>query len=151
MNSFYEITEYLRKKIENIKEVNTLKFSSQDQSDLNKKDIYPLVYINPMSAPSTRNTSVVAFTFEIAALDQRDQSNLTNLTDKFTGNDNLIDNLNITHAILNKLYIELESDLNDSGIEIENISSMTPIFTQQVNLLDGWFYTITLKMKNVQC
>lgn len=151
MNSFYEITEYLRKKIENIKEVNTLKFSSQDQSDLNKKDIFPLVYINPMSAPSTRNTSVVAFTFEIAALDQRDQSNLVNLTDKFTGNDNLIDNLNITHAILNKLYIELESDLDDSGIEIENISSMTPIFTQQVNLLDGWFFTITLKMKNTQC
>lgn len=150
MNSFYKITEHLRNIIDNISEVNTLKFSSQDQADLNKKDIYPLVYINPISAPNTQNTSVVAFTFEIAALDQRDQSDLVNLTDKFTGNDNLIDNLNITHAILNKIHIALDSEMEEDII-LDNISGMTPIFSQQINLLDGWFFTITLKMRNVQC
>lgn len=150
MNSFYKVTDYLKKYLQSDPNVKTVKFSSQDHSDLNDKNMYPLVYINPISSPRTNDRSTVSFSFEIAALDQRDQSN-EYLTDKFSGNDNLIDNLNITHAILNALSLYLYDNDYDPLIELDRVSDMSPIFSQQVNLLDGWFFTITLKIANIQC
>lgn len=149
MNSFYRITEYVRKRLESNKNVGTTIFSSQDHSDLNRKNIYPLVYINPISSPID-GISTSSFTLEIAALDQRDDSNEF-LTDKYTGNDNLIDNLNITHAILNDLYVYLSQDPDQTDIELVNATPMNPIYSQQANLLDGWVFNITLKITNDEC
>lgn len=149
MNSFYKIVEHIKGRLDNNKNVGTTIFSSQDHSDLNKKNIYPIVYINPISAP-VNGIGLSSFSFEVAAMDQRDESNEF-LTDKFTGNDNLIDNLNITHSILNDLYTYLEMDPNDSDIILDNASAMTPIYSQQANLLDGWLFNITLKIKNDGC
>lgn len=150
MNAFYKISDIIKSRLENNPNVKTIKFSSQDHSDLNDKNIYPLCYLNPMGSSLSEDNSVVEFTFEVAAMDQRSQSN-EYLTDKYTGNHNLIDNLNITHTILTDLQMYLRTDPDDVGIEISRVSEMSPIFSQQVNLLDGWVFTITIKMVNTQC
>ena len=148
MNQFYLVVELLRQRLENNPNVNTVVFSRTDEKDLYKKSIYPLVQINPTAAPMT-SSQVSYFSFEIACLDQRDISKSI-ATDKFEGNDNIQDNLNITYTILNDLVSWLRRQNNTYSIELESVSEANPIIFNDYNLLDGWFITITLKIPNNQ-
>ena len=148
MNQFYLVVDFLRQRLENNPNVNTVVFSRTDEKDLYKKSIYPLVQINPTSAPMT-SSQVSYFSFEIACLDQRDISKSIT-TDKFDGNDNIQDNLNITYTILNDLVSWLRLQNNNNYIELESVSDATPIIFNDYNLLDGWFITLTLKIPNKQ-
>jgi hypothetical protein len=148
MNAFYLVVDFLRSRLEDNPNNNTVIFGRTEDKDLYKKSIYPLTHINPVSAPMS-SSQVSYFSFEIACLDQRDISkSVTN--DKFEGNDNLQDNLNITYTILNDLinYIRLQN--NNYNIEIEDVSDASPIVFSDFNLLDGWFITLTLKIPNNQ-
>ena len=148
MNAFYLVVDFLRSRLEDNPNNNTVVFGRTEDKDLYKKSIYPLTHINPVSAPMS-SSQVSYFSFEIACLDQRDISKSAT-TDKFEGNDNLQDNLNITYTILNDLvnYIRLQN--NNYNIEIENISDASPIIFNDYSLLDGWFISITLKIPNNQ-
>lgn len=148
MNAFYLVVDFLRNRLESNPNNNTVVFGRTEDKDLYKKSIYPLTHINPVSAPMS-SSQVSYFSFEIACLDQRDISKSI-ATDKFEGNDNLQDNLNITYTILNDLvnYIRLQN--NNYSIEIESVSDASPIIFNDYNLLDGWFITITLKIPNSQ-
>lgn len=148
MNAFYLVVDFLRNRLEDNPNNNTVVFGRTEDKDLYKKSIYPLTHINPVSAPMS-SSQVSYFSFEIACLDQRDISKSV-ATDKFEGNDNLQDNLNITYTILNDLvnYIRLQN--NNYNIEIENVSDASPIIFNDYNLLDGWFISITLKIPNNQ-
>ena len=148
MNAFYLVVDFLRSRLEDNPNNNTVVFGRTEDKDLYKKSIYPLTHINPVSAPMS-SSQVSYFSFEIACLDQRDISKSIP-TDKFEGNDNLQDNLNITYTILNDLvnYIRLQN--NNYNIEIENISDASPIIFNDYSLLDGWFISITLKIPNNQ-
>jgi hypothetical protein len=148
MNAFYLVVDFLRSRLEDNPNNNTVVFGRTEDKDLYKKSIYPLTHINPVSAPMS-SSQVSYFSFEIACLDQRDISKSV-ATDKFEGNDNLQDNLNITYTILNDLvnYIRLQN--NNYNIEIEDVSEANPILFSDFNLLDGWFITLTLKIPNNQ-
>ena len=148
MNAFYLVVDFLRNRLESNPNNNTVVFGRTEDKDLYKKSIYPLTHINPVSAPMS-SSQVSYFSFEIACLDQRDISKSIT-TDKFEGNDNLQDNLNITYTILNDLvnYIRLQN--NNYNIEIEDVSEASPIVFNDFNLLDGWFITLTLKIPNNQ-
>ena len=148
MNAFYLVVDFLRNRLESNPNNNTVVFGRTEDRDLYKKSIYPLTHINPVSAPMS-SSQVSYFSFEIACLDQRDISKSV-ATDKFEGNDNLQDNLNITYTILNDLvnYIRLQN--NNYSIEIESVSDAQPIIFNDYNLLDGWFISLTLKIPNNQ-
>lgn len=148
MNQFYLTVDLLRDRLEGNENVNTVVFGRTEDRDLYKKSIYPLVHINPTSAPMN-STQVSYFSFEIAALDQRDISKAP-ITDKFEGNDNLQDNLNITYTILNDLVTWLKLNNNSNYIELESVSDAAPILFNDYNLLDGWLITVTLKIPNNQ-
>jgi hypothetical protein len=149
MDRYYKVAQFLFQQLIDDPNVNTVAFGNLDNVDLNKKTIYPLAYLNVLSAPM--NTSYVdTFTFEVAVLDQRDISN-SPIIDKFNGNDNLQDNLNICHAILSKLVKYLRENHNEDGIELESVTAATPILQPTVNLLDGWLLNMTLKIENIQC
>lgn len=148
MNQFYLVVDFLRHRLENNPNNNTVIFGRTNEKDLYKKSIYPLTHINPVSAPMT-SSQVSYFSFEIACLDQRDISKSIT-TDKFEGNDNFQDNLNITYTILNDLVNYIRIQNNNYNIEIESVSDATPIIFNDYNLLDGWFITITLKIPNNQ-
>ena len=148
MNQFYLAVELLRQRLENNPNVNTVVLSKTDEKDLYKKSIYPLVQINPTGAPMG-SSRVSYFTFEIACLDQRDISKSI-ATDKFEGNDNLQDNLNITYTILNDLVSWLRRQNNDNMIELDNVTDAQPILFKDFNILDGWYIEVTLMMPNNQ-
>lgn len=148
MNQFYLVVDLLRERLQNNPNVNTVVFGRTEERDLYKKSIYPLVHINATSAPMN-SSQVSYFSFEIAALDQRDISKEPT-TDKFEGNDNLQDNLNITYTILNDLVNWLRLQNNNNYIELDSVSNASPIIFRDYNLLDGWLITITLKIPNNQ-
>lgn len=148
MNQFYLVVDLLKERLQNNPNVNTVVLSRTEEKDLYKKSIYPLVQINPVSAPMT-SSQVSYFSFEIAALDQRDISKSI-ATDKFEGNDNLQDNLNITYTILNDLVSWLRRQNNEYRIELYNVTDATPILFNDYSLLDGWFVEVTLMIPNNQ-
>jgi hypothetical protein len=128
-------------------DVNTVKHGDFSEADLEKKNIYPLAIINPISA-SLDNKQFNEFTFEVGVLDQRDLSNdLT--SDKFDTNSNEIDNLNTCHAVLNDLVTRIRNLYNEHNIELSSASSLTPILFSDKNILDGWSITIVLQIPNI--
>ena len=67
--------------------------------------------------------------------------------DKFDGNDNLIDNLNTCHAVLNNLITRLRLQENN-GLELLTVSDATPVLFTDHNIMDGWLITITVALPN---
>ena len=145
-NQFYRAVEMLRERLSNNPNVNTTLFGRTEEKDLYKKNIYPIAHIVTTEAPMNvdgRTNAVSYFSFEIACLDQRDISKSIAI-DKFEGNDNLQDNLNITYTILNDLVSYLKYQNNDMGISLYDVSNFTPLLFTDHNLLDGWYTTVTL-------
>lgn len=143
MRAYLKVVNLLRDELESYEDVNTVIHLARSESDLFKKNIYPLVAINPQSA--SFNGPVNEFTFEIAVMDVRDISDDETL-DKFKGNDDQIWNLNTCHAVLNKLVTFLRLRDNEDGIEITGISNLTPIILDTVGYLDGWVLTIVVQI-----
>ena len=148
MNQFYLTIDLLRDRLSSNVNVNTVIVAKKGDEDLYKKNIYPLAVINPTTADFT-NSKVTFFTFEIAALDQRDVSKSAPLN-KFDGNDNYIDNLNITSTIINDLVNYLRLQNNEDLIELVSVTDANRVENSDFNLLDGFFITIKLSIPNTQ-
>jgi hypothetical protein len=146
MNSFYKVSNKIKEVFLANPDVHTIVFGRTSERDLYKKSIYPLVHINPLSS-SFNTSSVNTFTFEIAVLDQRDLSRQTE-ADKYEGNDNEIDNLNLTHSIINRFISEFRLQNNSDEIEITNVTEATTLLMSGHNLLDGFYVNITFIIPN---
>jgi hypothetical protein len=114
-------------------------------TDINKKNIFPLVHLQVLS--STPNNGSVSFTFEVAVVDLRNISKQP-VTDKFLSNDNELDNLNTCHAILNRLITKLINQNNEYNIQLATAPTMQPIIFEESNLLDGWRVDLELLIPN---
>ena len=147
MNQFYLTIDLLKQRLLNNVNVNTVIEARDGDKDLYKKNIYPLAVVNPTSADFS-NSKVTFFTFEVAVLDQRDISKEPG--DKYNGNDNYIDNLNITSAIINDLVNYLRLQNNDDLIELVSVTDANRVENSDFNLLDGFFITIKLSIPNTQ-
>ncbi len=147
MNQFYLTIDLLKQRLLNNVNVNTVIEARDGDKDLYKKNIYPLAVVNPISADFS-NSRVTFFTFEIAVLDQRDISKEPG--DKYNGNDNYIDNLNITSTIINDLVNYLRLQNNDDLIELVSVTDANKVEMSGYNLLDGWFITLKLSVPNTQ-
>lgn len=141
MNQFHRATNLIKARLESNPYVKTVLFGVSQEKDLYKKSIYPIAHIVPVSAPmgtiKMRTNAVNMFAFEVAVLDQRDISKSI-ATEKFDGNDNLQDNLNITYFILNDLISWLKQVPNDMNIELSEVNDFSPVLFKDFNLLDGW-------------
>lgn len=147
MNQFYLTIDLLKQRLLNNVNVNTVIEARDGDKDLYKKNIYPLAVVNPVSADFS-NSRVTFFTFEIAVLDQRDISKEPG--DKYNGNDNYIDNLNITSAIINDLVNYLRLQNNDDLIELVSVTDANKVEMSGYNLLDGFYITLKLSIPNTQ-
>lgn len=145
MNQFYKVVEIIRNRLESNENCNTVLFGTLDTMDFQKKNIYPLAIIEPTGAP-LRSSAVSYFTFNIGVFDQRTSYNKLESV-KFDGNDDIQDNLNITYTILNDLmnYLRIAAD-----IEIDNIGDGRPALWNDINVLDGWVASVTIKITNNQ-
>lgn len=146
MNSYYKVTKLIKDILQANEDVHTVVHGKTEDKDLYKKSIYPLAHINPISSPFT-SSQMNEFTFEIAVLDQRDLSK-QDIENKFESNDNLIDNLNTCHAVLNNLISTLRLQNNDDMIELTSVGTATPILFKDHNILDGWLVSVTLSIPN---
>jgi len=147
MNQFYLTIDLLKQRLLNNVNVNTVIEARDGDKDLYKKNIYPLAVVNPTSADFS-NSKVTFFTFEVAVLDQRDISKEPG--DKYNGNDNYIDNLNITSAIINDLVNYLRLQNNDDLIELVSVTDANKVEMSGYNLLDGFYITLKLSIPNTQ-
>jgi len=146
MNQFYNAVELIKARLENNPQVNTVIFARTEEKDLYKKSIFPIVHINPTEMPF-RNSQVSMFTFEVGVFEQRN-INKENTDTKFEGNDNVIDNLNICHTILNDLVTYLTIQDNEFNIMLDSVTSATPLLMKDFNILDGLVLSITLMAPN---
>lgn len=145
MREFYKVTDYLKTTLSNDINVHTVTHGLRSMTDIDKKNIFPLVHLQVTS--STVDTSNVTFTFEIAVVDLRNIVKQP-VTDKFLSNDNELDNLNTCHAILNRLVSILRNTNNEFSIDLVNSPTLQPIIFEDSNLLDGWRTDLELIIPN---
>ena len=147
MREFYTTIDFLKSLLQEDINVHTILHGLKSTMDINKKNIFPIAHIQVTN--STIQTGYVGFTFEVVAVDLRNISKQM-VTDKWLGNDNELDNLNTTHAILNRLLTKLRNTRNDFKIELNNEPSLQPIIFEETNLLDGWRTEIELIIPNYE-
>lgn len=146
MGNYYKIIELIRKRLADNQMLNTIIFARVEDKDIYKKNLYPLAHIIPQSSPWT-TSQVSQISLQIRIVEQRDINKLHTNT-KFEGNDNILDNLNKCHTIMNDLLTYLSIQNNEDNIELINISNLEPILFSDHNLLDGFAVTITLSIPN---
>ena len=144
-SNFYTVVDFLKKLLQSDPIVNTVVFGKTEQTDIYKKNIFPIAHIIPVQSP-WNGASISSFTFQIGVLEQRD-INSVKKNDKFS-DDNMVDNLNLTYAVLNNLLSYLENQNNPYYIELDSVGSIQPFLFVKENLLDGWYVTITLTIRN---
>ena len=145
MREFYKVVDYLKTTLSNDVNVHTITHGLKSMMDIDKKNIFPLVHLQVTS--STVSNSMATFIFEVVAVDLRNISK-QQVTDKFLGNDNELDNLNTCHAVLNRLVSILQNQNNSDAIQLVNIPTLQPIIFEESNLLDGWRCDLELIIPN---
>lgn len=145
MREFYKVVDYLKTTLSNDINVHTITHGLRSMTDIDKKNIFPLVHLQVTS--STVSNSMATFIFEVAVVDLRNISKQP-VTDKFLGNDNELDNLNTCHAVLNRLVSILQNQNNDYAIQLVNVPTLQPIIFEESNLLDGWRCDLELVIPN---
>ena len=145
MREFYKVVDYLKTTLSNDINVHTITHGLRSMTDIDKKNIFPLVHLQVTS--STVSNSMATFIFEVAVVDLRNISKQP-VSDKFLGNDNELDNLNTCHAVLNRLVSILQNQNNDYAIQLVNVPTLQPIIFEESNLLDGWRCDLELIIPN---
>lgn len=145
MREFYKVVDYLKTTLSNDVNVHTITHGLKSMMDIDKKNIFPLVHLQVTS--STVSNSMATFIFEVVAVDLRNISK-QQVSNKFLGNDNELDNLNTCHAILNRLVSILQNQNNNDAIQLVNIPTLQPIIFEESNLLDGWRCDLELIIPN---
>lgn len=145
MREFYKVVDYLKTTLSNDINVHTITHGLRSMTDIDKKNIFPLVHLQVTS--STVSNSMATFIFEVAVVDLRNISKQP-VSDKFLGNDNELDNLNTCHAVLNRLVSILQNQNNNDGIQLVNVPTLQPIIFEESNLLDGWRCDLELIIPN---
>ena len=147
MRGFYLTIQLLKDLLEQDINVHTIVHGLRSGSDIDKKTVYPFAHLQVTS--SQADNQYISFTFEVSVLDARNSSKKI-ITNKFLKNDNELDNLNTTHAVLNRLITKLRLQNNDNKIELNNVPTLTPIIFEEMNLLDGWRTELELIIPNTE-
>lgn len=149
MRAYYELLRILYEIFDEDVDVNTITQGDITDIDLNKKNIFNLVHLSVNSSTFNENTQV--FNVTIFAMGLRDINKEVDTFDKFRTNDNEIDNLNTTHAILRRGYNKIihgKFAENGDDICVLNNPTLEPFTEQYENLLDGWSMTIDIEVED---
>ena len=115
-----------------VKKVGT-DFKEQLFNFATKDEKFPLVYVVPVDAIPTENTT--DFTLEIYCFDiiQKDRTNITTI-------------LSDTQQILNDLYLNYTFSLTDTDFDVVGSPSFIPLNNDLLDYAAGWVMTITFTM-----
>lgn len=146
MNQYTQILYYLKELAERDGFVNTVKQGEISELDIEKTNIFPLVNIAVTGGGFT-NGSTITFNIDLRCLSIRD-INKEVVNDKFWKNDNEVDNLNETLAVLNRMWTTMYRDFDENNITASENPSLEPIIYDEKNILDGWVLTFTIEVPN---
>tara|TARA_R110000772_G_C13310212_1_gene439980 strand:- start:25070 stop:25534 length:465 start_codon:yes stop_codon:yes gene_type:complete len=146
LNQYTQLLYYIKSLGDSDVFINTVTQGDVDDIDLQKMNLYPLLHIEVNGAGFT-NGSTIIFNVQIAALDVRD-INKEVITDKFWKQDNEVDNLNETLAVLNRLWSIMYRDFDDNNITASENPTLEKILESGTNLLDGWLLSFDVEMPN---
>lgn len=139
MNGYGEIIKEIEKFLIKDGIVKTITHADIFERDINELNKYPLVNIIPIGFVMDEN--VTTFNIEVECLMQRDLRKDIN-RDEYKLNNNLVDNLNTTYAVLRRLFEFLK---RDEIISVEMLGSGTPIIYENKNTLDGWNFSFNIE------
>jgi len=146
MNHYTQLLYYIKQLAEADVLVNTVTQGDFERLDLDKKNIFNLVHIFISQAQFT-NGNTVNFSVQIGAFGIRD-INKEIVTDKFWLQDNEVDNMNTTLAILNRIWLKMFTDFEKNNITASENPTLEPQLFTRANLLDGWIMTFDVEMPN---
>lgn len=147
MNQYTQLLTYIKELGEADPYVHTITQGDFDRLDLDKGLIFPLLHIT-ITGGNFNNGSTVVFNLEIAALQQRDINDEVR-TDKFWQQDNEVDNMNETLAVLNRLWLNMYRDFAENDItasedpQLEIIDQSTT-----TNNIEGWLLSFDVEVPN---
>ena len=144
MNGYSELLRYI--KLIGQPLVNTVTQGEFGDLDIDKKNIFPLLHVVVGNA-SFPSEGIVEFDAQLGCFDIRDINKEIN-TDKYYDNDNEIDNLNSTLAILNRIWLLMLNDFEENNITASASPSLEQFTESHKNLLDGWIMTFKVQVPN---
>ena len=148
MNHYTELLNYIKELADSDPLVNKVTQGNADEIDFNKMNLTPLVHIS-INAGSFTNGSSVILNVELAAVNVVDINKEVN-TDEFYFNDNRVDNLNETMAIINRIWSRMTTDFERKNIVASENPSFDEIEGIGSNALNGWNISFTVEMPNEQ-
>jgi len=146
MNHYTELLYYIKQIADADSFVNTITQGDFDELDLDKANIFPLLHVN-ITGGSFSNGQTVNLNVEIGCFNVRDFNKEIN-TDKYWLNDNEVDNLNETLAVLNRLWGYMYKNFGDNDITATENPSLEAVTEYGKNYLDGWILTFDVEMPN---
>lgn len=146
MNQYTELLYYIKSLGESDTYVNTITQGEFDKVDTDKANIFPLLHVS-ITGGSFTNGSTIIFNIQIGCFNKREIVKEIN-TDKFFNNDNEVDNMNETLAVLNRLWVNMFHNFQDNDITASESPSLEPFFLDRTNLLDGWILSFDVEMPN---
>ncbi|MCW4470601.1 hypothetical protein OGH69_16640 [Flavobacterium sp. MFBS3-15] len=115
--------------------------------DTNDTTLFPLLHVSVGNATFPAD-GVVRFSVKIGCFDIRDSTGEPN-PDAYYDNDNEIDNLNATLAILNRIWLLLKRDTDETNISVSGIPGLEQCTEFSQNLLDGWIMAFEVDTPNI--
>ena len=146
MNHYSQVLEYLKGLAEADDFVNTVTQGDMSDVDLHKANIFNMVHIDVLTA-NFSNGQTISFDVEVMAGQLRD-SNKQDEGDKFWNQDNEVDNLNETLAVLNRMWVKMLQDFTDAQIRVDETASLDQVTEWNTNLIDGWLMTFSIELPN---
>lgn len=144
MNGYSELLRYFKVIGEPL--VNTITQGDFTDVDIDKQTIFPLLHVSIGNA-NFPSDSVVQFSVQIGCFDIRDINKEVN-ADKYYQNDNEIDNLNSTLAVLNRIWLLMLSDFEENNITASDNPTLEQFTESRQNLIDGWIISFDVQVPN---
>lgn len=148
MNQYSTLLYYIKELAESDTFINHVTQGELSEATLDKMIIPTLLNIS-INSGSFTNGNTVVFNVELACLAQRD-INKEVRTDDFWLQDNEVDNMNETHASLNRLWNKMYVDFEKNNITSSENPSLTAITFGTNKLLDGWLLTFDVELSNTE-
>ena len=146
MNSFYNLIDTIKGKLEESDFNNKVTFGDITDVDLEKQTSFPLAHIIVNNV--TAQEQVLLFNITVMAMDIVDESK-KETTDIFVGNNNEQDVLNTQLAVLNKLQMVLRrGTLYSDKFQLEGDATLEPFYERFDNRLAGYAATMNVIIHN---
>mgnify|MGYP001582075904 FL=1 len=148
MNSFYNLIDTIKDKLEESDFNNKVTFGDITDVDLEKQTSFPLAHIIVDRATVSERT--ISFDVTLVCMDIVNVSKEEGYNKEFYGNDNIQDILNAQLGVITTLIANLRRlDLNNNNfLRIEQDVAAEPFLERFENELAGWESNMTITARN---